>query len=336
MTRHGRLAVLGSLLLAVAACSATGGGSTATVGPSASASGGGSAGGCPVTPTPSGTPEGWDVSQQHPTVFPQIINPAGTITCGSTRLMFSFLDDKNVPVAKPDRTVQVKAYDLGADPAKPVAEAPATFIWAIEPQVGVYVADLDLPTAGTYGVEFTTAVSGGAPEVIRTGFDVQPTSSVVAVGDKAPPSDTPTLADVGGDISKISSDPQPVKAFYEWSVAQAVADHKPFVLAFATPKFCVSKQCGPTLDRIKPIAARHPDVTVINVEPYKLEWTDASGLQPVMSGDPPQLTPTQSTLDWKLPTEPWVFVVDKDGIVRDSFMLIFSDEELENAIKAVE
>jgi hypothetical protein len=315
-----------------AACSSSGG-STSTASPSTSSSG--SAGACPVTPTPSGTPEGWDVSQQHPSVFPQIINPAGTITCGSTRLMFSFLDDQNAPVAKPDRTVQVRAFDLGADPAKSVAEAPASFIWAQEPRVGVYVADLDLPTAGTYGVEFMTAVAGGTTEVIRTGFDVQPTSSVIAVGDKAPPSETPTLADVGGDVSKISTDAHPVKAFYETSVAQAVADHKPFVLAFATPKFCVSKQCGPTLDRIKPIAARHPDVTVINVEPYKLESTD-TGLQPVMTGDPPQLTPAQATLDWKLATEPWVFVVDKDGIVRDSFMLIFSDEELEAAIKSVE
>jgi hypothetical protein len=56
----------------------------------------------------------------------------------------------------------------------------------------------------------------------------------------------------------------------------------------------------------------------------------------VTSGDPPQLTPTQATLDWRLPTEPWVFVVDRDGIVTDSFMLIFSDEELEAALTNVE
>jgi hypothetical protein len=31
-----------------------------------------------------------------------------------------------------------------------------------------------------------------------------------------------------------------------------------------------------------------------------------------------------------------VFVVDRDGVVRDSFMLIFSDEELDQAMAAVE
>jgi len=66
------------------------------------------------------------------------------------------------------------------------------------------------------------------------------------------------------------------------------------------------------------VAADHPDVTVINVEPYLLEDVDGS-LQPVLTND--QLTPTQATNEWQLPTEPWVFVVDRDGIVTASFML---------------
>jgi hypothetical protein len=247
--------------------------------------------------------------------------------------MFSFLDAKNVPVASPDRTVDVQLFDLGADPATPVAEGKATFIWAIEPSVGVYVFDADLRTAGAYGAQFTTSLKGSEPEAIRVGFDVQPTSSVVAIGDKAPASDTPTLADVGGELSQISTDSSPVKAFYETSIADAITAGKPFVVAFATPKFCTSKQCGPTLDRLKPIAARHPDVTVINVEPYQLEFTDGQ-LQPVLTDG--QLTPAEATNEWRLPTEPWVFVVDKDGVVTASYMLIFSDDELEAALKAVE
>jgi hypothetical protein len=247
--------------------------------------------------------------------------------------MFSFLDAQNAPVAAPDRSVEVKLFDIGADASTAVAEGPATFIWAIEPRVGVYVIDVDLPTAGSYGVEFTTASGGGAPEVIRTIVDVQPASTVIAVGDEAPRSDTPTLDDVGGDVSLISTDADPVPSFYATSIAEAVAANKPFVVAFATPKFCASQQCGPTLDRLKPIAARHPGVTVINVEPYQLQEVDGQ-LQPVLTND--QLTPAAATTEWRLPSEPWVFVVDRDGVVTASFMLIFSDEELEAAITAVE
>src|SRR5262245_38291790 len=321
------IAALAVVALIASAC----GTPIASTAPSSSSA----AGGCPTTPAPQGTPDGWDVASQHPSVFPQVINPAGTIACGPTRLMFSFLDSQNVPVAKPDRTVDVQLFDLGADPSKPVAQGKATFIWAIEPSVGVYVLDVDLKTAGTYGIQFSTAAAGSSPETIRAGFDVQPTSAVVTVGEQAPPSKTPTLADVGGDLAKISTDSSPVEAFYKTSIADAVAAKKPFVVAFATPQFCTSKQCGPTLDRLKPIAAKHPNVTFINVEPYKLEFKDGQ-LQPVLTGDPPQLTPTDATNDWRLPTEPWVFVVDKDGVIRGSFMLIFSDDEIEAAIKSVE
>jgi hypothetical protein len=275
------------------------------------------------------------VSAQRPSVFPQIINPGGSIACGPTRLMFSFLDAQNVPVAAPDRTVEVALFDLGADPAKPVLTGPASFIWAIEPTVGVYVFEADLPTAGAWGAEFKTAVGDAAPETIRMRFDVQPDAAVVAVGDPAPASDTPTLADVGGDVTRISTDDEPVEAFYETSVSDALAAKEPFVVAFATPKFCQTAQCGPTLDRLKPIAAAHPDVTFINVEPYQLEVVDGQ-LQPVLTGEPPQLTPAGSTDEWRLLSEPWVFVVDRDGIVTGSYMLIFSDEELDAAVAALE
>jgi hypothetical protein len=331
MTRSSLLALASAVIVVAAACSRSGGSGAPSLSPSAPASV--ATGSCPVSPAPSGVPDGWDVGAQSPSVFPQIINPAGTVTCGSTRLMFSFLDDQNVPVAKPDRTAAVKLFDLGIDPSTAVAEAEATFIWAIEPRVGVYVADVDLPTSGQYGVEFTTTPAGGGAETIRTTMDVQPSSDVVSVGDKAPASSTPTLDQVGGDVAKISTDPKPVPAFYETSIAQAVAAKEPFVVAFATPKFCVTQQCGPTLDRLKPIAARHPDVTVINVEPYLLEDVDGQ-LQPVLTDG--NLTPAQATNDWHLPTEPWVFVVDRDGIVTHSFMLIFSDEELDQAMSEVE
>ncbi len=335
MTPRSLLALVALLALVVPACGPAPADPVAT--PSgASPAGSAVAGSCPTTPAPQGTPQGWDVAGQKPSVYPQIITPSGAIACGKTRLMFSVLDAQNVPVAKPEQSVEVALFDLGADPATPVLTGPASFIWAIEPTVGVYVFDAEFPTAGTWGAELTLTVGDSAPEKIRVLFDVQPDSSVVAVGDPAPPSKTPTLADVGGDVAKISTDDQPVDAFYTTSIAEAVAAKKPFVVVFATPKFCRSAQCGPTLDRIKPIAAAHPDVTFINVEPYELKMVDGQ-LQPVVTDtNPPDLIPTAATNDWHLLAEPWVFVVDRNGIVTASFLLIFSDAELTAAIAAVE
>jgi hypothetical protein len=318
-----------ALAIIAAACGSTT--PTGSTSPSSSAA----TAACPATPEPdSATVAAWSGAQQ-PSLFPTIVDPGGTLACGKDRMVFSFLDASSVPIADPARTVTVDLFDLGQSTDTPIGTYPATFIWAIEGSVGIYVADVEFPSSGLWGAQFTTALGDAAPETIRVPFDVAPTPSVVGVGDPAPVTDTPTLADVGGDVRKLSTDATPVEAFYQTSVADALAAKKPFVLVFATPKFCVSQQCGPTLDRVKPIAAAHPSMTFINVEPYELKDVDGQ-LQPVLTGDPANLTPTAATEAWRLPSEPWVFVVDRDGIVTSSLMLIFSDEELTKAIEAVQ
>jgi hypothetical protein len=318
------LVALSLLALVLAGCSGGGAPSGSGAAPSAE--------GCVATPEPATeTVTAWS-GDQRPSVFPQLINPTGTIACGPNRLMFSFLDDTNTPVASPDRTVEVALYDLGADAGTPAVTAEARFIWAIEPDVGLYVADIDLPTSGLWGAEFRTSLDGGPEERIRLPFDVQPESVALGVGDPAPTSDTPTLDDVGGDVTRISTDEDPVEAFYETSVADALEAGEPFLLVFATPKFCATAQCGPTLERVKTVAAAHPDLTVINVEPYQLETVDGQ-LQPVLTDG--RLTPAPATTEWQLPAEPWVFLVDGEGVIRGSYMLVFDEAELDAAIAAL-
>jgi hypothetical protein len=135
-------------------------------------------------------------------------------------------------------------------------------------------------------------------------------------------------------VAKIAHYTNRVKGFYETSEADGLAAKKPFVLIFATPKFCQSKTCGPTLDKVKPIAAAHPDVTFINVEPYQLK-EEGGSLQPVLDANN-QLVPVEATTAFKLLSEPYVFVVGADGKISSSFELVFSPDELEAAVKAVE
>lgn len=312
-------------LLFVAACGPAGSPSAVVASDPASS--------CPELPPPAQADiPGWSPSAQDPSVFPVIVSSGGSLACGPSRVMFSFLDDQNRPVAAPDRPASVAFYDLASDPETPVSEVDGTFVWATEDAVGIYVARTDFTSAGLWGAEFTTTGPDGAEERIRIQFDVQPEPLVVAVGDAAPSVESRTLADAGGDIAQVSTDDEPVERFYETSIADALAAGEPFVLVFATPKFCASAQCGPTLDRIKPVVARHPDLTVINVEPYELHDVDGQ-LQPVLTDG--QLTLVEAARTWRLLSEPWVFVVDGDGIVSASFEGILSEAELESAIAEV-
>jgi hypothetical protein len=262
-----------------------------------------------------------------------LINSAGELVCGPNRVLFTMVDPAGRPIGAPDRTASVAIYNLGRDASKPIATLDGTFIWAIEGSVGIYVLNTSFPDSGRYGAEFTTAATGGAPATVRLTFDVQPTSPVIKVGDKAPASKNPILADVGNDAAKISTDATPDPALYTTSVAQAITDKKPFVVIFATPKFCKSAQCGPTLERIKPFVAKYPGVTFINIEPYKLKLVDGTLAADLdANGD---LQTTAVTDEWHLFSEPTVYVVDRTGTVTANFELIFSDTELTTALDAI-
>jgi hypothetical protein len=299
--------------------------------PSASTSASTSAASCATAPQPTDT-GAWGPPAKTPVLIPFMVT--NDVTCGKARILFLYLDSNNGVASAPDRTAKVAFYDLGRDPNKVVATADGTFVWTIQDERGMYIVDADLPEAGTWGAEFTTQAPGSAAETVRLTFDVLDSPTAIAIGQKAPASKTPTLADVGGDATKISTDQAPDPAFYTTSVAAAIAGHKPFMLIFATPKFCTSAQCGPTLDHFKPIAAAHPDVTFINVEPYLLHEVDGQ-LQPILdTSSPPQLQATDITDAWGLRSEPWMFAVDRNGVVQGSYEVTISDAEL-NAILPV-
>jgi hypothetical protein len=263
-------------------------------------------------------------------VIPLLISPQNAV--GDRRFLFSLVDPStNQPVAAPDREVDVRFLPPAG--GRPIDAGQATFVWGIENERGVYVSPVEFTTGGDWAAEFTTQGLRGANETVRVDFPVADNASAVAVGEPAPASDTPTADDVGGQLERISTDTDPLPAFYEQSIADALAAGEPFAIVFATPKFCQTAQCGPTLERIKPFVERHPEVTFIHVEPYRLVWQEDQ-LQPELD-DQNQLQTVPAVDEYGILAEPWVYVVDRDGIVRGSFELIFADEELTQALDAV-
>jgi hypothetical protein len=265
-----------------------------------------------------------------PSVIPVII---GQQQAGPARFVFSFLDaDGNLPVGSPDRTAQVAFVAPGeTDPGPSV---PAEFVWAIEGSRGEYIAHTEFPIAGAWKAIFITQSPTSAQEAIGVSFDVQDDLPPIDIGRPAPASVTPTAADVGGDLARISTDTNPDPRFYQLSVAGALAEGRPFILAFATPAFCQSAQCGPTLDHIKQVAATAPDdIVFINVEPYQMAFTEGR-LQPVLDADG-QLQPVPAVEEWGILSEPWMFAVDGSGIVRASFEGVVTDTELGDVLAAI-
>jgi hypothetical protein len=275
--------------------------------------------------------DAWGPPATPPKLTPVLVTNA--IAKGDARILFLYLDANNNVASAPDRTAKVAFYDLDTDRNKPVATADGAFVWTIENERGMYVVNVNLPTAGNWGAEFTTEAPGSPAETVRVQFPVRDSVPTIGIGQKAPASKTPTASDVGGDLAKVSTDAKPDPAFYQTSVADALAAHEPFMLIFATPKFCTSAQCGPTLDHFKPIAAANPAVTFINVEPYRLIFTDGV-LQPELDAKG-QLQATAITNQWGLLSEPWIFAVDRNGVVQGSYEVTITPAELDAILPVI-
>lgn len=287
-----------------------------------------------TTPTPTASPvtsaEPSAVAE-GPAILPILVS--SEFAPGRNRFLFSLTDRANQLVAAPDVTVDLLFYDSDADPEAVAFEAESRFLWALEDVRGLYVADVDFPSGGRWGTRFNVTFPDGSTDTVRADYDVLEESWTPAIGAPAPAVDTPTLDDVDGEIARVSTDPDPDPRFYQTSVEDALAAGEPFVLVFATPAFCESATCGPTLDVVKGVAADYPQMTFINVEPYVMEFADG-GLRPVLS-DQGQLQSAEWTDTWKLLTEPFIFFVDGTGTVRAKYEGAFDPDELREAVDAL-
>lgn len=236
------------------------------------------------------------------------------LAVGENRFLIGLLDDNDAPIGDPSIDVSIAFYDLDSSATEPVAEKTMDFLEAVPGERGLYVTEATFEHAGKWGAEVTMK-GGSLDESVKGNFEVLESTSTPAVGAPVPKSDTPTESDVK-DLSTISSDPHPDARFYEESIAEAVKKSKTLVVVFATPKFCTSQVCGPTLDIVKGVAPDFPKVEFIHVEVY-------SNLD-----DPSNLKPVPATKEWGLPSEPWVFVVDSRGRLDAKYEGVIAPTEL--------
>ena len=268
-------------------------------------------------------------AQAVPTIIPVLAS--SEIAKGENRFLFSLTDPAGALLAAPDVEVRLEFYDDEADPEAVAFESDSRFLWAIEGLRGLYAADVEFPHAGRWGTRFYATFPDGTTETVRVDYDVWEETSTPPIGSPAPLIATPTAADVDGDLSRISSDPDPVERFYELSILDAIEADKPAVISFVTPAFCQTATCGPTIEKVKEVAASHPtDVNFVHVEPY-LMWVKDGYLQPMLSEEG-WLQSAPWTERYGLRTEPYVIVIDADGLVRAKFEGAITVHELEDAL----
>jgi hypothetical protein len=160
---------------------------------------------------------------------------------------------------------------------------------------------------------------GGKLEGTRVpSFVVGQFAKIPDVGDPAPRIHTPTAEEVG-DISEIETRIPP-DSMHETDFADVLAK-KPILLIFATPQFCQSRVCGPTVDIAEEVKSRIGDqAAFIHMEVFN-ENDPGKGVRPQLRA-------------FHLETEPWAFVVGRDGRIAARFEGAFAADELTRAVEA--
>jgi hypothetical protein len=151
------------------------------------------------------------------------------------------------------------------------------------------------------------------PSVVVGRFDAIPD-----VGDPAPRIHTPTVDEVG-DIDEIETRIPP-DSMHGTDFADVLGE-KPILLVFATPQFCQTRVCGPTVDIVEEVKSRIGDeAAFIHMEVFN-DNDPGKGVRPQLRA-------------FNLETEPWAFIIDRNGRISARFEGAFGANELTQAMEA--
>jgi uncharacterized MAPEG superfamily protein len=250
------------------------------------------------------------------------------IDVGTDRLAFGVIDDQGQPVYG-----QTAVY-VAPRPNKRAAGpflAPADVLLtqpryrskqaalAGDPFAAVYAAQVSFPRPGKWDVLVTT-LHGGKLSAATAQVDVSPASAdpIPRVGEHAPKVETDTMADARGNVANIDTRIPP-DDMHKVSFSDVVGK-KPVALLFATPQLCQSRVCGPVTDIAVQMEAKYGRrMAFIHQEVYK-DNNPRRGLR-------------EPLIRFHLRTEPWLFVVNRQGIITARLEGSIGVRAFEQAIK---
>jgi len=181
----------------------------------------------------------------------------------------------------------------------------------------VFIAKVNFEESGFWEIIVESNKGNGIATV-----DIKNKSKTLSVGDKISSIKTPSINDF--DISEISTDIKPDPNLYKFDLKTALLKKQPIIISFSTPGLCVTGTCSPQLDQIKKISNTHSgEVIVIHVEVWKnfKEIMKEGNLSVGILNDSVKML--------NIETEPWTFLIDKNGIVRNRYQGFVHFSELE-------
>lgn len=281
-------------------------------------------------------------SQQQNTITP--IFAFSEAVVGPNRIALGLIKEGS-PINDPDAKVHLRFFRVGAENEEPQAEADA-FYYGQGLPAAVYVAYVVFDTAGDWNVEIQAqSKSVNAPSISKLRLQVLADSQAPKVGTTAISTKTPTIKDTPPD--QLSSGKNPDLALYKISLDEALTSGKPTAVLFATPAYCRTAVCSPSVTVLSTLQKQYGNkVNIIHAEVYKYPF-DQSLQQQATASRTAQKENRSMTVEeqragfsdamnaWALPTEPWLYLIDAKGTIAARYEGGITVEELGPAMQAL-
>ena len=255
-----------------------------------------------ATPTPTSAASAAPVSPAVARVAPDaepvlnVISASFEQLTGTHPFAFGIVGPDNAPVTGADVNLWVVPQAGTGEPAGPF---PTTYQEVEGQPLGLYVTEVELTEAGP--TSFVAVTGDGRAGADDVQVATPETSAIPAPGQEAISVATPTEKKDLGFETICTLDPP--CGMHDISLDDALAEGRPVVLAFATPAFCQTAVCGPSIGVVEGVRQDKDwgDVAFVHCEIY----TDAGQ------------TVAEPVSEWQLPSEPWLFTIDADGRIAD-------------------
>jgi hypothetical protein len=250
------------------------------------------------------------------------------VSYGSVRLRFTYegRGEKNA-ASSPGPTTTAAFISLPGSPPAGSRRGPVAV--ASSEGKGVYGAPVAFDRAGFWKVAVDARLVGETRTRTATAaFEVRDKHALPAVGDPALATENLTVHTPNAPPAAIDSradrlDDVPDAELHQTTIARALALHRPAVVVFATPVYCVSQFCGPVTDMVNELAGHYADrASFIHVE----IWQNYE-----------QHELTKAAAEWLFRNndvnEPWVFVIGADGRIAARFDNVVTREDVESLLR---
>jgi hypothetical protein len=255
----------------------------------------------------------------------------GTLIPGQQRLAFAAITKDGNPVYGPTVVYVAKksggkVYGPFAAPADPMVPQAAYLSKAEAMDEGslkaIYESEVRLATAGKWSAVSLTKTPQGVVAAYAPDVVVAASSSIPNIGDRMPSAQT--LTNNSTAVGPIDSRDPKAPTLHERSLS-AVLGETPVALMVSSPKYCVSRVCGPVTDLLLQLQAAYgKQLTAIQQEAYSPAYPKAA----------PQLKQLELVSADGSFSEPWFFTVDQAGVIRGRLEGAFGINAMNAAIKA--